>query len=87
MNDIKLEDKNMEKTVNHPDHYKTHTLECIDELEVVFGIDDVIAFCKCNAWKYRYRAGSKDDITQDLAKSDWYINKAKELEEKKNGTR
>ena len=87
MNDIKLEDKNMEKTVNHPDHYKTHTLECIDELEVVFGIDDVIAFCKCNAWKYRYRAGSKDDITQGLAKSDWYINKAKELEEKKNGTR
>lgn len=87
MNDIKLEDKNMEKTVNHPDHYKTHTLECIDELEVVFGIDAVIAFCKCNAWKYRYRAGSKDAIAQDLAKSDWYINKAKELEEKKNGTR
>jgi len=87
MEDIKLENKEMEKNVNHPSHYQTHELECIDELEIVFGIDAVIDFCKCNAWKYRYRAGNKDDIKQDLAKSDWYINKAKELEDKKNGKR
>ena len=84
MEDIKVEDKDIEKIVNHPDHYSAHTMECIDELEVIFGIDAVIAFCKCNAWKYRYRAGHKDNLTQDLAKSDWYINKAKELEQKKN---
>ena len=53
---------------------------------VVFDVDAVIAFCKCNAWKYRYRAGNKDDIKQDLAKSDWYINKAKELQELKGKT-
>ena len=50
---------------------------------IVFGIDAVIDFCKCNAWKYRYRAGSKDAIEQDLAKSDWYINKAEELQKRK----
>ena len=49
MTDIKIEDKQIDKNVNHPDHYKTHNLECIDELEVVFGLDAVIAFCKCNA--------------------------------------
>ena len=83
MEDIKLENKEMEKNVNHPDHYNTHQLECIDEMVIVFGIDAVIDFCKCNAWKYRYRAGNKDDIEQDLAKSDWYINKAEELQKKK----
>lgn len=87
MEDIKIEDEQISKNVNHPDHYNTHAMECIDELEIVFGIDAVIDFCKCNAWKYRYRAGNKDDIKQDLAKSDWYINKAKELEDKKNGKR
>ncbi len=85
MEDIKLENKEMEKNVNHPDHYNTHPMECIDEMVVVFGFDAVIDFCKCNAWKYRYRAGNKDDIKQDLAKSDWYLNKAKELQSMKNG--
>ena len=76
-----------EELVNHPDHYNMHKMECIDEMLLVFGKKSVIEFCKCNAWKYRYRAGNKDDIQQDLAKSDWYINKAKELEDKKNGKR
>ncbi len=82
---IKLENKEMEETVNHPSHYMTHPMECIDEMVVVFGIDAVIDFCICNAWKYRYRAGSKDNAEQDLAKSDWYIKKAQELKEIRNG--
>lgn len=85
---LELEDVEKEDVVNHPSHYTFHSMECIDEMVVVFGIEAVIDFCKCNAWKYRYRAGHKDDIEQDLAKSDWYINKAKELElkkENKNG--
>lgn len=85
MNDIKTGDKEVEKIVNHPDHYATHNMECIDEMVVVFGVDAVINFCKCNAWKYRYRAGNKSNNTeeQDLAKSDWYISKAKELQDSK----
>ncbi len=71
------------KDMINPDHYKIHEKECIEELEIVFGIDAVIAFCKCNAWKYRYRVGHKDDIAQELKKSEWYINKAEELEKKK----
>ena len=72
----------MQKDMINPDHYKVHPYECIDELEFMFGTKAVIAFCRCNAWKYRYRAGHKDDIKQELEKSDWYVQKAKELEEK-----
>lgn len=79
-----LETVVIEKDMINPDHYKVHSKECIEELEIVFGTEAVIAFCKCNAWKYRYRAGNKDDINQEFKKSDWYIEKAKELQEKLN---
>ena len=45
----------------------------------IFGREAVIAFCKCNAWKYRYRAGSKGNYEEDMEKSDWYVNKAMQL--------
>ena len=47
----------------------------------VFGAQAVIDFCKCNAWKYRYRAGSKGNYEEDMKKSDWYISKMMELQE------
>ena len=66
--------------VNRPPHYTNRMHECIEEMRCVFGVDAVIAFCKCNAWKYRYRANSKGKHEEDMAKSDWYINKAMELQ-------
>lgn len=71
-----MDEKNM---VDHPSHYNTHEMECIDEMVVAFGKEAVISFCICNAWKYRYRADSKGKHDEDLKKSDWYIRKAKEL--------
>lgn len=62
--------------VNHPPHYKTHQMECIDEMMTVFGEKAVFYYCIINAWKYRYRAGSKGSAEEDLKKSDWYIAKA-----------
>ena len=68
--------------VNHPAHYnRPNSMECIDEMLLVFGRKAVMNFCLCNAWKYRYRAADKNGA-EDLAKSDWYIAKYKEL---KNG--
>lgn len=68
----------MEKElINHPDHYKLHKMECIDEMLLIFGKDSLINFCKLNAWKYRYRFNNNEN---DLKKADWYINKLKELE-------
>lgn len=66
--------------INHPDHYcRDGAMECIEEMILLFGKDVVKHFCLCNAWKYRYRAGMKDNAEEDIKKSDWYIQKYKEL--------
>ena len=73
-----------EEKVNHPSHYnRENAMECIDEMILVFGEEAVKHFCLCNAWKYRYRAADKNGA-EDIAKSDWYIRKYKELCEKSN---
>lgn len=69
---------NTEDVVNNPKHYKLYQHECIDEMILVFGIEDVKAFCKCNIWKYRYRASAKNG-EEDLRKAEWYMNKLEEL--------
>lgn len=75
---------NIGEKVDHPAHYKREgAMECIDEMLIVFGEEAVINFCLCNAYKYRYRAGLKDDKEEDLRKSDWYIKKAAELKYQK----
>lgn len=69
---------NTEK-VNHPSHYnREDAMEAIDEMVLVFGKEAVKNFCLCNVWKYRYRAADKNG-KEDLKKSDWYLNKYKEL--------
>lgn len=77
------ENKEMAKeNVNHPKHYNREGgMECIDEMILVFGKEAVQNFCLCNVWKYRYRAADKNG-EEDLKKSDWYLNKYKELKEK-----
>lgn len=76
----KKEEQNM---VSHPRHYNREgAIECIDEMELVFGTEATANFCLLNCWKYRYRAGLKNDGFQDLEKSDWYMNRYKELKEK-----
>lgn len=65
--------------VNHPPHYtRENAMECIDEMILLFGTEAVMKFCLCNAWKYRYRSAAKNG-EEDIAKSDWYIKKYKEL--------
>lgn len=64
--------------VNHPSHYTQGGMECIDEMLLIFGKEAVKHFCVCNAWKYRKRAMFKNG-QEDIDKSDWYINKYKEL--------
>lgn len=65
--------------VNHPPHYnRDGAMECIDEMINVFGKDIVACFCLCNVWKYRYRASDKGH-KEDLSKSDYYMDKYKEL--------
>jgi len=66
--------------VNSPDHYNSYPIEVIDMMIKIFSRQETINFCYMNAFKYRMRLGKKDDIHQDLSKEQWYLNKAKELE-------
>ena len=76
-----------EDVVNHPYHYcQEGSMECIDEMIAVFGIEAVQNFCLLNVWKYRKRAVFKNG-EEDMKKSDWYMNKWKELEERKKNER
>ena len=63
----------MNEQVDHPAHYQGKH-ECIDVMRAMFGDVAVKGFCRCNAFKYRFRAGKKDgnSATQDIAKAEWY---------------
>lgn len=71
----------MSEQVNHPAHYQKNGRECIDVMLEEYGVNAVINFCQCNAFKYQWRAGLKEGNSkeQDMAKAEWYLNKAKEL--------
>lgn len=76
--------KNM---VDHPRYYnRENAIECIDEIELIFGPEVTMHFCLGNVFKYRYRAGLKNNGYEDLEKSDWYMRKYKELKEKSEKT-
>ena len=57
--------------VNHPAHYTTGKIECID-----FITDKRLNFCRGNAVKYIIRAGLKDPEKEieDLEKAVFYLN-------------
>lgn len=73
-----IEELVKDDVINHPNHYTNGGMECIDEMIMIFGKKAVAYFCLCNAWKYRYRALSKNG-QEDIDKSHWYIAKYKEL--------
>lgn len=68
--------------VNHPNHYTSGGIECIDAMESAFGIEWVQHFCACNAFKYIFRFLHKNGL-EDIEKAVWYLNKYTELEMKK----
>ncbi|WP_448754366.1 DUF3310 domain-containing protein [Agathobacter sp.] len=70
--------------VNHPSHYNLpDRKECIDEMIDIYGLKDVAKWCEITAYKYRYRAGHKDSLEQDVQKAIWYTVKARELKSKR----
>ena len=39
----------MPDNVNHPAHYETNGIECIDAMVASQGVDSVMSYCLCNA--------------------------------------
>ncbi len=69
----------MSKDAINPDHYKQYPIEAIDMMIRIFGKRSVRDYCLITAFKYRMRLGHKDDVTQELQKEKWYLDKASEL--------
>ena len=69
----------MPDMVNHPPHYETNGIECIDAMRASQGDRAVKDFCVCNAFKYIWRSSHKGSEIQDLEKAVWYLNKAIEI--------
>lgn len=64
--------------VNHPSHYQGKH-ECIEVMIAMFGIEAVKGFCKCNAYKYRFRSDRKNGL-EDIQKAEWYEDYLIQLE-------
>lgn len=59
--------------VNHPSHYnKEGRKECIDEMVDIFGLENTIIWAIITVYKYRYRIGAKDPVSQEMRKIIWY---------------
>ena len=70
--------------VNHPSHYNLpDRKECIDDMIDIYGLKDVAKWCEITAYKYKYRAGHKGSVTEDMSKAEWYMDKARELKSKR----
>lgn len=76
--EIKLKEK---ENVNHPEHYQGKH-ECIDVMRALFGDEAVKGFCKCNAYKYRFRADAKNGA-EDIRKAEWYEEYLMKMENEK----
>lgn len=60
-------------SVSHPEYYQGNH-ECIELMRAMFGDEAVADFCRCNSFKYRFRAGNKEGSSreEDIAKAAWY---------------
>ena len=62
--------------VNHPPHYTSGDIECIDAIEAALGREGFVAYCLGNALKYIWRSGLKDNEDEDLKKAIWYLERS-----------
>ena len=65
--------------VNHPAHYTTGDIECIDAMVASQGKTAVMDYCVCNAFKYIWRHKHKSSEIVDIEKAIWYLHKYLEL--------
>ena len=70
----------MSDVVNHPDHYTSGGVECIDAIRASLGLKEFADYCKGNIIKYLWRYRLKNGV-EDLKKARVYLNWMIEAEE------
>jgi hypothetical protein len=69
------EDEGMEDLVNHPTHYNSGGIECIEAIEASMELEAFQGYLKGNILKYIWRMSYKGKALEDCEKSQWYLNK------------
>lgn len=60
--------------VNHPPHYNSGNIECIDAIEESMTHDAFVGYLKGNIQKYLWRFENKKGL-QDVLKAEWYLKR------------
>lgn len=60
-------------SVEHPAHYQSASIECIEAIEAALTSEELKGFIKGNIIKYTWRSEYKNGI-EDLEKAQWYLN-------------
>ena len=63
----------MSDNVNHPEHYTSGGIECIDAIRASLGDKEFADYCKGNIIKYIWRYRHKNGV-EDLRKAQVYLN-------------
>ena len=64
----------MQDNVNHPEHYTTGSIECIQSIEAQLTPEEFQGFLKGNVLKYIWREKQKGG-TESLQKAEWYLSR------------
>lgn len=60
-----------EDVINHPDHYTTGNIECIEAIEAALTPEEFRGYLKGNILKYVWRERHKGG-TESIEKANWY---------------
>jgi len=63
------------ENINHPKHYTTSKIECIEAMEAMCSREEFKGFLRCSQFKYLWRYEKKGRILEDLAKAQWYLDR------------
>lgn len=60
--------------INHPDHYASGDIECIDAIRAALTDEEFRGYCKGNMLKYVWRERKKGGV-ESLKKCGWYLDR------------
>lgn len=60
--------------INHPEHYTSGGIECIDAIRAALTPEEFRGFCKGNVLKYTWRERLKGG-DESLKKAEWYLKR------------
>ena len=78
-----MKDKN--DPVNHPSHYASGGIECIEAIKASMTHEAFCGYLKGNVQKYLWRYEKKVAPVEDIKKASWYITRL--IEEVENGSK